>query len=133
MNKTDTLDSKASEKKITMSSTALDEHDKLKEMWAFNLPCMLLVNNGRQFWTETARDIYKVLYKDVLIKIRVSLAASLIEIAKLINLKEDSEDANEDRTLMVEVANHLLSDEDAVRLKLIPNLCEFITHFPEEN
>lgn len=68
-----------------------------------------------------------------MIRIRVSLAASLVEIVKLINLKEDTEEANEDRTLMVEVANHLLSDEDEVRLKLLPNLCEFITQFPEEN
>ena len=123
----------ASDKKISMSSTALDEHDKMKEMWAFNMPCMLLVNNGRLFWTDTARDVYKMLYKDVLIKIRVSLAASLIEIVKLINLKEDTEEANEDRTLIVEVANHLLSDEDQVRIKLLPNLCELISHFPEEN
>ena len=43
---------------------------------------------------------------------RVSLAASLIEIAKLIDLKTESEDSAEDRTFMVEVANHLLADED---------------------
>ena len=96
LSKTGDLDQNvASDKKISMSSTALDEHDKMKEMWAFNMPCMLLVNNGRQFWTDTARDVYKMLYKDVLIKIRVSLAASLIEIVKLINLKEDTEEANE--------------------------------------
>ena len=59
---------KTAEKKIIMSSTALDEHDKIKEMWAFNLPCMLLVNEGREFWVSTGRDIYKVLYKDILIK-----------------------------------------------------------------
>ena len=93
---------------------------------------MLLVN-GRNFWTEVGRDIYKLLYKDVLIKIRVSLSASLLEIAKLIDLKQDSEEANEDRTLMVEVANNLLADEDQVRLKLLPNLCEFVSLFPEEN
>ena len=83
-----------SEKKITMSSTALDEHDKIKEMWAFNLPCMLLVNGKRKFWNEVGRDIYKTLYKDILIKIRISLAASLLEVAKLIDLKDQSEEAN---------------------------------------
>ena len=83
----------------------MDEHDKLKEMWAFNMPCMLLVNEGRQFWNDIARDIYKILYKDLLIKVRVSLSASLVEVAKLIDLKQDSEDAADDRTLMVEVAN----------------------------
>ena len=40
-------ENKDPEKKISMSSTALDEHDKMKEMWAFNMPCMLLVNGGR--------------------------------------------------------------------------------------
>ena len=50
LNKNDHEESKMSDKKITMSSTALDEHDKIKEMWAFNLPCMLLVNKGRDFW-----------------------------------------------------------------------------------
>ena len=46
-----------SEKKITMSSTALDEHDKIKEMWAFNLPCMLLVNGKRKFWNECRKKM----------------------------------------------------------------------------
>ena len=33
---------------------------------------------------------------------------------------------------MVEVANHFLNDAEEVRLKLLPNLCEFISLFPED-
>ena len=34
---------------------------------------------------------------------------------------------------MVEVANHLLSDVDEVRLKFLPHLCEFVSLFPTDN
>ena len=34
---------------------------------------------------------------------------------------------------MVEVANHLLSDVDEVRMKLLPHLCEFVSLFPQDN
>ena len=78
------------------------------------------------------RDVYKVLYKDILLNVRKSLAASLIEVAKLINLNEDPPDS-EDHLFMVEVANHLLSDVDEVRIKFLPHLCEFVSLFPSDN
>ena len=49
------------EAKITMSSNAQDEVDKIKECWAFNFPCVLLVNGGKQYWTTTAKKVYAVL------------------------------------------------------------------------
>jgi hypothetical protein len=79
-----------------------------------------------------AKAVYAVLTKDILINVRKSLAASLIEISKLIDLKEDL-DENDDRTFMVEVANNLLSDADEIKLNLLPNLCEFVSLFPEDN
>ena len=78
------------------------------------------------------KSIYKVLYKDILLNVRKSLAASLIEVAKLIDLKSDVA-GSENHLFMVEVANHLLSDVDEVRFKLLPHLCEFVSLFPEEN
>ena len=78
------------------------------------------------------RDVYKVLFKDILLNVRKSLAASLIEVAKLIDLNEDPPDS-EDHLFMVEVANHLLSDVDEVRIKLLPHLCEFVSLFPSDN
>lgn len=92
--------------------------DKIKECWAFNFPCLLLVNGGKAYWTRHAKAIYTILHKDILLNVRKSLAASLVEIGKLIDLKEDL-DENDDRTFMVEVANHLLSDVDEVKSNLL--------------
>ena len=63
---------------------------------------------------------------------RKSLAASLVEICRLIGLKDEN-DENDDRTFMVEVANHLLADVDEIKLNILPNLCEFVSLFPEDN
>lgn len=115
-----------------MSSNAQDEIDKIKECWAFNFPCVLLVNGGKAYWTRVAKAVYAILTKDILINVRKSLAASLIEICKLIDLKSDL-DENDDRTFMVEVANNLLGDADEIKLNLLPNLCEFVSLFPEDN
>ena len=41
-----------------MSSNAQDEIDKIKECWAFNFPCLLLVNGGKAYWTQTAKAVY---------------------------------------------------------------------------
>jgi hypothetical protein len=53
-------------------------------MWAFNMPCILLVNGGKKYWKSNLKEVYKGFYKDILLGVRKSLAASLIEIAKLI-------------------------------------------------
>ena len=121
-----------SEKKLTLSSNAQDELDKIKECWAFNFPCVLLVNGGKQFWNQKARAVYKVLYKDILINVRRSLAASLVEICRLIGLSDDL-DENDDRTFMVEVANQLLEDADEIKMNLLPHLCEFVALFPPDH
>ena len=55
------------------------------------MPCILLVNGGKPYWTSNLKDIYKSLYKDILLGVRKSLAAGLIEIVKLIGLT-DQED-----------------------------------------
>ena len=68
----------------------------------------------------------------MLITVRKSLAASLVEICRLIGLNEDL-DENDDRTFMVEVANQLLGEADEIKLNLLPNLCEFVSLFPVDN
>lgn len=73
-----------------------------------------------------------MLHRDILINVRKSLAASLIEICKLISLKDDL-DENDDRTFMVEVANTFLADADEIKMNLLPNLCEFASLFPTDN
>ena len=63
---------------------------------------------------------------------RKSLAASLIEICRLIGLNDDL-DENDDRTFMVEVASQLLGDTDEIKLNLLPNLIDFVALFPPDN
>ena len=61
-----------------------------------------------------------------------SLAASLFEVARLIKVNDDL-DENDDRTFLVEVANHFLADSKEIKMNLMPNLCDFIGLFPREN
>lgn len=93
---------------------------------------MLLVNGGKPYWNQTARAVYKMLYKDILINVRRSLAASLVEVCRLIGLNEGL-DENDDRTFMVEVANQLLEDADEIKMNLLPHLCDFVALFPADN
>ena len=76
--------------------------------------------------------MYKLLYRDILINVRKSLAASLVEVSRLIGLDDDL-DENDDRTFMVEVANHMLGEADEIKLNFLPNLCEFVALFPVDN
>ena len=41
------LDDPVKTAKLMLSSGTQDEMDRVKEMWAFNLPCILLVNGGK--------------------------------------------------------------------------------------
>ena len=79
---------KADEASISASfmNNSMDDLDKIKEMWAFNLPCLLLVNGGRPYWLLKLRNVYINFYKDILINVRKSLAAGLVDLAKLIEI-----------------------------------------------
>ena len=72
-----------------------------------------------------------MLYKDILINVRKSLAASIVEVARLVCLSDDL-DENDDRTFLVEVANHFLEDATEIKMNIMPNLCDFIRLFPSE-
>jgi len=96
-----------------------DSTDKLKEMWAFNLPCALLVNSA-DYWPKI-KPIYEEIYRDLQISIKRSLAASLIEVGK-IHLDQD---------FLLEVIRHfLLSDLAEVNQKIVPNLIDFVKLYP---
>ncbi len=64
-----------------------DDVDKIKYYWAYYIPCSLLLNGGNQFWETKIRDIFSRLYKDVLVNVRKSLAAGMIEIMKLVDME----------------------------------------------
>ena len=77
-----------------------DSSDKIKEMWAFNLPCVLLVNGPTQaYWQQRIKSIYKKIYTDLQLCVKRSLAASIIDISKL----------HLDQDLMLEVVQYYLS------------------------
>ena len=62
-----------------------DDTEKIKEMWAFHMPCVLLVQKA-DYWSKL-KPIYSEIYQDLSTNVKKSLAASLLEMAKL-NLDE---------------------------------------------
>ena len=98
-----------------------DSVDKLKEMWAFNMPCVLLVN-GASYWS-TIKPIYDTIYKDLQLCVKRSFAASLIDICKL----------HLDQDFMLEVVSYYLSsDLEELKQKITPNLVEFVSLYPPD-
>ena len=63
-----------------------DDVDKVKYYWAYNLPCTLLVNGKSLFWFSHLKNIYDLLYKDVLINLRTTIAASFKDIIDLLEI-----------------------------------------------
>jgi hypothetical protein len=59
-----------------------DDGEKIKEMWAYNLPCVLLVNQKQNYWPKI-KQIYQEIYTDISIKVKLSLASSLYEVSKI--------------------------------------------------
>lgn len=106
---------------------ASDDVDKVKHSWAFNLPCMLLINGEESFWASRLKAIYEKLYKDILLTIRKTLAASLFEVVKLVDMKK-----KDNQTFFLEVVNHFLSDIDEIKNKVMPRLCEIVSCFPKD-
>ena len=58
-----------------------DDTEKIKEMWAFHLPCVLLVQKA-EYWSRL-KPIYSEIYLDLSTTVKKSLASSFLEIAKL--------------------------------------------------
>jgi len=70
-----------------------EDIEMVKHMWAFNMPCILLINGGREYWTTQIQPVYKLLFKDELVSVRQSLAAGLLEVGKMLELEEDYADS----------------------------------------
>ncbi len=92
------------------------------------MPCVLLVN-GKNYWAAKLKLFYEMIHKDVLLSVRKSLAAGLIEVAKLIDVKGAT---NDDQKFLIEVLSTFVCDVDEVRYKVMPHLCAIVTMFPEE-
>lgn len=106
-----------------------DDVDKVKYYWAYNLPCALLVNGKSVFWFSHMKNIYELLYKDVLINLRTTIAASFKEIIEILEI--DKMDKQEERQFFVTVLNHFLKDSEEISAKVLPTICKLISKFPE--
>lgn len=53
-----------------MNSDGQDDVEMIKHMWAFNMPCVLLVNGAKDYWQFRMQPIYAKLYKDELTQVR---------------------------------------------------------------
>lgn len=58
----------------------------------------------------------------MLLSVRKSIAAGLIEVAKLIDLV-DEKYASENQTMLIEVINHFMTDIEEVKGKVVGNIC----------
>lgn len=92
-----------------------DDSDKIKEMWAYHLPCVLLILQ-KPFW-PTLRPIYSFLLADSQLAVKKSLASSLLEVATL----------HLDEPFLVSVLTQFSQSEiEEVQSKVVPNLIRFI-------
>lgn len=67
------------------------------------------------------------MYKDLLITVRKSLASSIVEVMKLVNM-----DLEDNQHFFTEVFTTYLNDIDDVKQKILPQLCKIISLFPKE-
>jgi hypothetical protein len=101
-----------------------DDSDKIKQHWAFNLPCVLFVNRSESNW-QRLKPIYVKLYRDVLLSVRKTLAASMSQVVKLVNMKDP-----DNQIFFLEVINHFLEDIDDIKQRILPQICEFVSLYP---
>ena len=95
------------------SFTPDDDLEKMKESWAYNLPCVLLINKD---WAKL-KPVYSVLYTDASAQVKKSLAASLCEIVKL----------HLDEPFMIQVIQSFAkSENEDVKAKVMPQIVDFI-------
>ena len=65
-----------------------DDIDKIKYYWAYNMPCALLVNGKSKYWFASLKNIYEILYKDILINLRTSISSSFKEIIEILEINK---------------------------------------------
>jgi len=78
----DLLKNEKSKGDLADSFMTNDDTEKIKEMWAYHFPCVLLVNQKGDYW-QRLKLIYLEIYTDISIKVKKSLVSSLYEVAKI--------------------------------------------------
>ena len=107
-----------------------DDIDKIKYYWAYNMPCALMVNGKSKYWFASLKNVYEILFKDILINLRTSVSASFKEIIELLDINKMEK--AEDRQFFVTVLNHFLKDSDDISSKVLPTICSLVSKFPDE-
>ena len=107
-----------------------DDVDKVKYYWAYNMPCAIMVNGGQKFWFSHLKNIYELLYKNILINTRTTMSAGFKEVIELLEIEKM--DKPEDRQFFVTVLNHYLKDTDDISSKVLPTICKLVSKFPDE-
>lgn len=96
-----------------------DDTERIKEMWAYHLPCVLLVNMKRDYW-KSLKPIYLEIYTDISIKVRKSLVASLYEVAKI----------HLDEPFVIQIATQFVqTDVEELKNRLTTDLVKIIKLF----
>jgi len=117
-----------------MNNSEADDIEIVKQMWAFNMPCVLLINGKREYWNSKLGSLFTTLMNDEMVSVRQSLSAGLLEVTKLLNLNADLPDSSQLQSQMLEIANHFMNDSQArVRLAFLPLLCDFVALFNESH
>lgn len=100
-----------------------DDLDKVRYYWAYNLPCAIQVlDSNVNFWNTHLRNVYDMLYKDILLTVRTSMAAGFKEIIKMINF--DLLEKESDKEYFINVLNSYLKDKDqGICKKVLPTIC----------
>ena len=52
------------------------------------MPCALLVNGKSKYWFASLKNIYEILYKDILINLRTSISSSFKEIIEILEINK---------------------------------------------
>ena len=94
------------------------------------MPCALLVNGKSKYWFDSLKNVYEILYKDILINLRTSISASFKEIIEILEINKMEK--VEERQFFVTVLNHFLKDSDDISSKVLPTICSLVSKFPDE-
>ena len=89
-----------------------------------------MVNGGQKFWFSHLKNIYELLYKDILINTRTTMSAGFKEVIELLEIEKM--DKPEDRQFFVTVLNHYLKDTDDISSKALPTICKLVSKFPDD-
>lgn len=92
-----------------------DDVDKIKYYWAFYSGCALLINGGEDYWLSTLKPIYEKLYKDLQINVRKTLASSLVEVMKQVDMGNP-----DNQEFFMKVIQQFTQDIEEIKVKVAP-------------